>query len=334
MELRPHEDTQRDQINSAAELPPEPMPSLPEHETVNKAARSVDEVEIPEGPEFEDEQFEDEDGALTVEASLETPVRVVPQAVVYFRAQEDSLQQILLQVRKHESEEHGVLDLCNPLASGKRRGNKPAGTAGLLREPVAEFFKFLGTVINQNAVFIGEKSQLDQYLDRLFQRVEHRMAELLYGDEPMLIGEDYSIDKMDMFACDLSLTIEQGEEIATAYVTISINIHVAQLLAAIERAESVLKNYMKYLTTAFASAGVSGVSAGVVFDVEDFSNPNCTAFNLFNLLVGNGLATKAAEVISKHSAKGAEHEFAFQGSAGGNVLVMLSSETESENQEV
>lgn len=322
-DIRTEQQTQFDQINSSAATPAEQAPSLPSHETVKADHAALGEVHFPiedsEGsdePDFEDDESEDDTG--------ETVVRIVPTATVYFRAQDSALQQTLISVRKHTDDEGVEYDLCNPIASGKRKG-KPTGTVGILRQPVADFFQYLGTVINQNVVFLGARENCEEYLDRLFVRAENRLAELLYGQEMFLMGEGentYSIEKTELFSCSITLSTEQEGEEIVAYVNVAINVHVAQLLGAVEKSENCLKMYQKFLQSTFQSAGIETVNIGVVFDVENFADTDSAAFRLFQLLVGNHLTIKPLAVISKHSVQGISHEFAFQQNSA-NTLVLL-----------
>lgn len=320
--LRPEQEIQSEQITSTAPARAEQAPSLPGHETVKLTHDALGDIHIPEEPADEPD-FEDDESAEE-EPSNETVVRIVPTATVYFRAQDSALQQTLISVRKHTDSEGEEFDLCNPIASGRRKG-KPVGTVGILRKPVQDFFQYLGTVINQNVVFLGARDDCNDYLDRLFVRAENRLAELLYGAEPFLMGDgenNYSIEKTRLFSCSLSLTTEQQDEEVVAYVNVSINVHVAQLLGSVEKAENCLKIYQKFLQTTFQSAGIETVNIGVAFDVEDFSDTESPAYRLFQLLVGHGLNVKPSAVISKHSIQGIQHEFAFQNN-GANTLVML-----------
>lgn len=326
-EIRREEQTQADQINSAASPAPEQAPSLPEHETVKETHAALGEVHFPAEPADEPD-FEDDESEMEDEGSDETVVRIVPTATVYFRAQDSALQQTLVSVRRHTDEEGNEFDLCNPIASGKRKG-KPTGAVGILRQPVTDFFSYLGTVINQNIVFLGARENCEEYLDRLFTRAEHRLAELLYGSDPFLMGEGentYSIEKTELFSCSITLSTEQQGEEMVAYVNVAINVHVAQLLGAVEKSENCLKLYQKFLQNTFQSAGIETVNIGVVFDVEDFSETESAAFRLFNLLVSNSLTIRPLGVISKHSVKGIPHEFAFQQN-GANTLVLLDNQT-------
>lgn len=327
-ELRSEQAQQADQINAiAGESNVQQSPTLAAHETVKETHASLEEIVIPAEPADDEPDFEDDESEAE-EQSDETVVRIVPTATVYFRAQDSALQQTLVSVRKHTDSEGMQFDLCNPIASGKRKG-KPAGAVGILRQPVAEFFKYLGTVINQNVVFLGARENCEEYMDRLFVRVENRLAELLYGAEPFLMGEGedtYSIEKTELFSCSINLSTEQQGEEVIAYVNVAINVHVAQLLGNVDKAENVLKLYQKFLQTVFAEAGIETVNIGVVFDVEDFTETDSAAYRLFNLLVGNALAVKPQAVISKHSFSGLPHEFAFQQNSA-NTLVMLDTQT-------
>lgn len=328
-ELRSEQAQQADQINaqSTGQIVQQ-SPNLPEHETVKENHAALEELVIPAEADDDEPDFEDDESEDTESDSDETVVRIVPTATVYFRAQDSALQQTLVSVRKHTDSEGEQFDLCNPIASGKRKG-KPAGAVGILRQPVAEFFKYLGTVINQNVVFLGARENCEEYMDRLFVRVENRLAELLYGAEPFLMGEGedtYSIEKTELFSCSITLNTEQSGEEVIAYVNVAINVHVAQLLGNVDKAENVLKLYQKFLQTVFADAGIETVNIGVVFDVENFSETDSPAYRLFNLLVGQQLTVKPQAVISKHSFSGLPHEFAFQQNSA-NTLVMLDTQT-------
>lgn len=326
-DLRPEQAQQADQINAiAGEAQHQHSPALAEHETVKQTHAAVEEIVIPAEADDEDDFEESDDESEDV--SDETVVRIVPTATVYFRAQDSALQQTLIAVRKHTDSEGIQFDLCNPIASGKRKG-KPTGAVGILREPVAEFFKYLGTVINQNVVFLGARENCEEYMDRLFVRVENRLAELLYGAEPFLMGEGedtYSIEKAELFSCSITLNTEQQGSEVIAYVNVAINVHVAQLLGNVEKAENVLKLYQKFLQNVFADAGIETVNIGVVFDVENFTDTDSAAYRLFNLLVCGALAVRSQAVISKHSFSGLPHEFAFQQNSA-NTLVMLDNQT-------
>lgn len=330
-ETRTEEQIQRDQINSGIAPAPEQAPSLPGHETVKADSADLGEVHFPkeDEPDFEDDETEAAD-------DFETVVRIVPTATVYFRAQDCALQHTLVSVRKHADVESGeTFDLCNPIASGKRKG-KPAGAVGILRQPVTEFFDYLGTVVNQNIVFLGSKENCEEYLDRLFVRAESRLADLLYGSEAFLMGEGentYSIEKAALFSCSLTLSVDNSGPEIIAYVNVAINVHVAQLLGAVEKAENVLKMYQKFLQGTFQSAGIETVNIGVVFDVENFSDVDSPAYRLFSMLVGNQLTIVPAGVISKHSMQGITHEFAFQQN-NANALVMLDNHSQAQVQKV
>lgn len=324
-ELRSEERVQAEQLDATRAPAAEPQPSLPGHDTVKADAGSVDEIVIPrEEAEDADPEFEDDEAEVPDE-ELETVVRIVPTATVYFRAQDSGLQQTLMAVRKHTDAESGeTFDLCNPIASGRSKG-KQTGAVGILRKPVAEFFNYLGTVINQNVVYLGARENCEGYMDRLFVRIEQRLTELLYGSDHYLMGEGeetYTIEKTALFACSITLHTEQvGDEIV-AYVNVALNVHVARLLGQVENAEKVLKLYQKYLQGTFATAGIETVNIGVVFDVEEFSDTESPAYRLFNLLVGQHLTVKPQAVISKHTLTGQQHEFAFQQNDA-NTLVML-----------
>lgn len=317
-DIRSIGDVMRDQINSESQEAVMQLPSLPEHETVNAESSAVGEIDIPE--EIEEWHGLDEEIIDELEPLL-TQVRIVPSAFIIFRAQENDLQHLLRTHKRIEGDDVSY-DLCNPLVSGKR-ANKTTGAIGVLREPILEFFKYLGTVINQNAVFVGDSSDISKYLDLMFQKIEQKLNYLLYGNHDLIGNDDFSIDKRDLFATSVSLVVEEGEE-TIARVNIEVVIHVAQLLAGIDRAEPILKNYLKFLTRAFADAGISEVNAGVVFDVEDFGAES-NAFELFNLLVAGKLNVKPKAVVNS-----ANHEYkdslAFH--SGCNALVMLSSELE------
>src|SRR5690606_24128025 len=110
----------------------------------------------------------------------------------------------------------------------------------------------------------------------LFNKVERRVNEIIYGDDSFIVGEsngnEFSIEKASMFSVcsELNLVSDPQNHTATVYVEFVLTIHVAQLLADIGRAESVLRNYMKYIHGTLSQTGIKDVETGVVFDVSSF----------------------------------------------------------------